>query len=71
MQPHLPHLDQNPKAQPKGSSQSSPAKVESKPSDSKKGGKGGGKGKRGESETRMDKRKQQCIQVLQGYMSKR
>ena len=50
-----------PKAQQKGNSQSSPAKVESKPPDAKKGGKGGGKGKRGKSEPRMDKRKQHCI----------
>ena len=55
-----------PKAQPKGTSQSSPVKVENKPPDAKKGGKGGGKGKRGKSEPRMDKRKQQCIHFFRG-----
>ena len=55
-----------PQAQPKGNSQNSPAKVESKPPDAKKGGKGGGKGKPGKSETRMDKRKQQCIHFYRG-----
>ena len=39
-----------PRAQPKGNAQSSPAKVDYKLQDSKKGGKGGGKGKRGRSE---------------------
>ena len=52
-----------PKAQ---NSQSSPVKVENKPPDAKKGGKGGGKGKRGKSEPRMDKRKQQCIHFFRG-----
>ena len=55
-----------PKAQAKGSPQPSPAKVESKPLDAKKGGKGGGKGKRGKSEPRIDKRKQQCIHCFHG-----
>ena len=32
----------------------------------RKGGKGGGKGKRGKSEPRMDKRKQQCIHFFRG-----
>ena len=50
-----------PKAQPKLNAQSSPGKVDYKPQDNKKGGKGGGKGKRGKSEPRVDKRKQQCI----------
>ena len=49
------------KGQTRGTSQTSPAKVESKPPDAKKGGKGGGKGKRGKSEPRPEKRKQQCI----------
>ena len=38
------------KEQARGTSQTSPAKVESKPTDAKRGGKGGGKGKRGKSE---------------------
>ena len=59
-----------PKAQPKGNSPNSPAKVESKPPDVKKGGKGGGKGKRGKSEPRMDKRKQQCIHFFRGTCQK-
>ena len=41
-------------------------KVDNKPPDAKKGGKGGGKGKRGKSEPRMDKRKQQCIHFFRG-----
>ena len=45
------------KGQARGASQTSPAKVEGKPSDAKKGGKGGGKGKRGKSESRSEKRK--------------
>ena len=69
MRPHLPPRPK-PKAQPKGNSQNSPAKVESKPPDAKKGGKGGGKGKRGKSETRMDKRKQQCIHFYRGTCQK-
>ena len=55
-----------PKAQPKGNSQSSPVKVENKPPDAQKGSTGGGKGKRGKSEPRMDKRKQQCIHFFRG-----
>ena len=46
--------------------QSSPVRVESKPSDAKKGGKAGGKGKRGKSEPRVEKRKQQCIHFYRG-----
>ena len=53
-----------PKAQPKASPPSSPAKVETKPPEARKGGKGGGKGKRGKSETRMDKKQMQCIHFL-------
>ena len=49
------------KAQAKASSQATPAKVESKPPEVKKEGKGSGKGKRGKSEPRVEKRKQQCI----------
>ena len=60
-----------PKAQPKSNSQSSPAKVENKPPDAKKGGKGSGKGKRGKSEPRMDKRKQQCIHFFRGTCQRR
>ena len=55
-----------PKAQPKGNPQGTPAKVESKPSEAKKEGKGGGKGKRGKSEPRVEKRKQQCIHFFRG-----
>ena len=55
-----------PKAQPKGNSQNSLSKVESKPLDAKKGSKGGGKGKRGKSEPRVEKRKQQCIHFFRG-----
>ena len=44
MQQCLPHPRPKPKAQLKGNSQNSPAKMESKPVDAKKGGKGGGKG---------------------------
>ena len=55
-----------PKAQPKGNSQSSPVKVDTKPPDAKRGGKGGGKGKCGKSEPRMDKRKQQYIHFFRG-----
>ena len=40
--------------------------MESKPPDAKRGGKGGGKGKRGKSETRMYRRKQQCIHFYRG-----
>ena len=40
--------------------------MDNKPPDAKKGGKGGGKGKRGKSEPRMDKRKQQCIHFFRG-----
>ena len=42
------------------------AKVESKSPDARKGGKGGGKGKRGKSEPRTEKRKQQCIHFCRG-----
>ena len=39
----------------------SPPNNETKPPEAKKGGKGGRKGKRGKSESRPEKRKQQCI----------
>ena len=55
-----------PKAQPKASPQSTPAKVENKPLENKKEGKGSGKGKRGKSEPRVEKRKQQCIHFFRG-----
>ena len=54
------------KGQSQGASQTSPAKVESKSPDARKGGKGGGKSKRGKSEPRMEKRKQQCIHFYRG-----
>ena len=52
--------------QAKGNSQISPAKVESKSPDARKGGKSGGKGKRGKSEPGTEKRKQQCIHFYRG-----
>ena len=54
------------KGQAKGNSQGSPAKVENKSPDGRKGGEGGGKGKRGKSEPRTDKRKQQCLNFYRG-----
>ena len=55
-----------PKAQAKASPQATPAKMESKPPEARKEGKGSGKGKRGKSEPRMEKRKQQCIYFFRG-----
>ena len=55
-----------PKAQPKAYPQSTPARVENKPPENKKEGKGSGKGKRGKSEPRVEKRKQQCIHFFRG-----
>ena len=55
-----------PKAQPKGNPQGAPAKTENKPPEAKKEGKGGGKGKRGKSEPRVEKRKQQYIHFFRG-----
>ena len=46
--------------------QSTPARVENKPPENKKEGKGSGKGKRGKSEPRVEKRKQQCIHFFRG-----
>ena len=54
------------KGQSRGASQSSPVKVESKSPDARKGGKGGGNGKRGKSEPRVEKKKQQCIHFFRG-----
>ena len=55
-----------PKARPKNSPQGTPTKVESKPPEPRKGGKGNGNGKRGKSEPRVEKRKQQRIHFLRG-----
>ena len=44
----------------------SPPKAEAKPPEQKKGGKGNGKGKRGRSESRPERRKQQCIYFFRG-----
>ena len=59
-----------PKAQPKSSAQPvpmiTPPKTEAKPPEQRKGGKGNGKGKRGRSESRPEKRKQQCIYFFRG-----
>ena len=57
------------KGQARGTSQTSPAKVETKPPEVKKGGKGG-EGKRGKSEPRPEKRKQQCIPFFRGTCQK-
>ena len=46
--------------------QPTPPKTEAKPPEQKKGGKGNGKGKRGRSESRPEKRKQQCIYFFRG-----
>ena len=51
-----------PKAQPKNAAQSTPPKTEPKPPEQNKGG----KGKRGRSESRPEKRKQQCIYFFRG-----
>ena len=58
------------KGQARGTSQTSPAKVQAKPPEAKKGGKGGGKGKRGNSESKPEKRKQQCIPFFRGTCQK-
>ena len=55
-----------PKAQPKASPQTTLAKVENILPETKKEGKGSGKGKRGKSEPRVEKRKQQCIYFFRG-----
>ena len=49
------------KVQPKNAAQPVPPKAEQKPPEQNKGGKGSGKGKRGRSESRFEKRQQQCI----------
>ena len=58
------------KAQPKAYPQGTPARVEPKPPENKKEGKGSGKGKRGKSEPRVEKRKQQCIHFFRGTCQK-
>ena len=54
------------KVQPKNAVQPTPPKTEQKPPDQNKGGKGSGKGKRGRSESRFEKRQQQCIYFFRG-----
>ena len=54
------------KVQPKNAAQPTPPKTEQKPPEQNKGGKGSGKGKRGRSESRLEKRKQQCIYFFRG-----
>ena len=55
-----------PKGQPKSSAQPVSPKIEPKPQEQNKGGKSSGKGKRGRSESRPEKRKQQCIYFFRG-----
>ena len=55
-----------PKAQAKASPQATPPRVENKPPEARREGKGSGKGKRGKSEPRVEKRKQQCIYFYRG-----
>ena len=55
-----------PKAQAKASPQATPPRVENKPPEARREGKGSGKGKRGKSEPRVEKRKQQCIHFFRG-----
>ena len=54
------------KVQPKNAAQPTPPKIEQKPTEQNKGGKGSGKGKRGRSESRLEKRNQQCIYFFRG-----
>ena len=54
------------KVQPKNATPPTPPKIEQKPPEQKKGGKGSGKGKRGRSESRFEKRNQQCIYFFRG-----
>ena len=54
------------KVQPKNAAQPTPPKTEQKPPEQNKGGKGTGKGKRGRSESRLEKRNQQCIYFFRG-----
>ena len=54
------------KVQPKNAAQPAPPKTEQKPPEQNKGGKGSGKGKRGRSESRFEKRQQQCIYFFRG-----
>ena len=55
-----------PKAQSKNAAQPTPPKTEPKPQEPNKEGKGAGKGRRGRSETRPEKRRQQCIYFFRG-----
>ena len=55
-----------PKSQPKNTAQPTPPKTEPKPQEQGKGGKSAGKGKRGRSESRPEKRRQQCIYFFKG-----
>ena len=66
MQLCLPRLDQSQKDRLKVIPRMLPLRERGKSPDVSKGGKGGGKGKRGESETRVAKRKQQCIHFYRG-----
>ena len=54
------------KVQPKNAVQHTPPKTEQKPPDQNKGGKGSGKSQRGRSESRLEKRQQQCIYFFRG-----
>ena len=54
------------KVQPKNAAQPTPPKTEQKPPEQNKGSKGSGKGKRGRSESRFEKRNQQCIYFFRG-----
>ena len=55
-----------PKSQTKNTAQPTPPKTEPKPQEQGKGGKSAGKGKRGRSESRPEKRRQQCIYFFKG-----
>ena len=63
-------LNPKSKGQSRGSPPTSPPKNEPRSSETKKGGKGGGKGKRGKSEPRHEKRKQQCIPFFRGMCTR-
>ena len=54
------------KVQPKNAAQPTPPKIDQKPPEQNKGDKGSGKGKRGRSESRFEKRQQQCIYFFRG-----
>ena len=57
------------KVQPKNAAQPTPPKTEQKPPEQNKGGKGSGKGKRGRSESRLEKRNQLVHLLLQRKLS--